>query len=141
MQSVCPMPFVKTVCLICKAGRCTSSEEQLPQPGVNLISSISFKADAYLGCRSGLKCESQAKRSLIPSLLKQKTQLPQQHTGSTKAEHEDLTSSAASMHSTMPWDAIASPVTVLGLESTPERQSATFKDDQLDRASADQVTP
>ena len=86
-------------------------------------------------------CESQAKKSLIPSPLKQKTQLPQQHTGSTKAEHEDLTSSAASMHSIMPWDAISSPVTVLGLESTPKRQSATLKDDQLDRASADQVTP
>ena len=67
-------------------------------------------------------------------------QLPQQHTGSSEAEHEVLTSSAASTHSTMAWDAVPSPVTVLGLESTPERQSATLKDDQLDPASADQVT-
>ena len=41
----------------------------------------------------------------------------------------------------MAWDAIPSPVTVLGLENTPERQSATFRNDQLDPASADQVTP
>ena len=92
-------------------------------------------------CRSGLDFESQAKKSLIPSPLKQKTISIQQHIGSSETEHEDPTSSAACMHSTMKMDNIPSPTTVLDLENTPEKQNAAPKNDLLDPASADQVTP
>ena len=95
-----------------------------------------------LVCRSGLEFESLARKSLIPSPLKQTTQ-PPQHTGSSDAEPKDLTSmhSAASTHSIMAMDTIPSPVTVLGLERTPEQQSAACENEQLDPASADQVIP